>query len=150
MKEDDFSPPMTAPCLRRQARTPSLPPTGYQWLDPREFRNPNGPLPRLPGGRGVRGPGFREGGGGEGEGRLGESRVYCFRRRSKDIARVPFLRPFSPAGCREEGRCFDLPRGGQLVGRAHACHTYFQSPARRGLKLFSKRFWCVALAQEVI
>nr|CAI9695086.1 unnamed protein product [Rangifer tarandus platyrhynchus] len=49
VKEDDFHPPMTAPCLRRQARTPSFSPTGYQWLDPREFRNPNGPLPRLPG-----------------------------------------------------------------------------------------------------
>lgn len=91
------------------------------------------------------GAGFPRRGRGEGEGRLEESRVYCFRRRSKDLARIPFRLPFCPAGCREEGLCSALPRGGQPVARAHASHTCFQSPARRGPELFSKRFWCVWL-----
>lgn len=127
-----------------------LPPTRYQWLDPREFRNPNGPLPRLRGGRGVRGPGFREGGGGK---RRPLRRVTCLLLPPalKDLARIPFPPPRRPLPCWLSGRRSQLlvPRAGQRVARAHASHTCFQSRARRGPKLFSKSFGCVFSAQEV-
>ncbi|XP_054384400.1 uncharacterized protein LOC100938712 isoform X5 [Pongo abelii] len=75
VKEDYFPPHLDhPPVFAAKNGLRRLSSARYQLLDPREFRNPNGPLPRLWGGRGVRVPGLS---GGRTEGRAHAPRA-CF------------------------------------------------------------------------
>lgn len=71
----------------------------YQRWDPKEFRDPNGPLPQLWGGRRVRGPGFREGGGGKAKAAWDSHVSATSAAAGRDLARITFPPPPPPIGC---------------------------------------------------
>lgn len=141
-------PILTAPCLRRQTRTPPAPVALVPVVGSEEIPEPKRSITAAPGWERVRGPGFREGGGGR---RRPLRRVTCpllppaLERPRENSVSPPFLARWL-SGRRSE---LWVPRAGPRVGRAHAFRTCFQSRARRGPKLFSNPVWCVSSAREV-